>query len=307
MNSIEEMAVTKEDDWDDGEYIVQRMEWVHAANKRPTFKDYSNARDANDNVLCESLENKNSYLAILYDEEGSCQYTEYQQYLRLITYWLRCVRDDTTYSDFCDAIKLEPHGDQVKKIAPLGSFIYEFHKDWGDVRGVQDDMEWIKTNHRLFMPAWIEVVEPGSIVPSGVMAVTVPDGVSKAEHLDRIFEVLLEQSKKIGSKPKYQIEKVRGENFADTAQRLHVSSYVYDQFDFLNDSVRDVTRKYRSEWELFQGMQGTDFKHVESVDELEDFVEANRRTIRRWKETYDLCKIKAISNTFPPKHTSTKK
>lgn len=304
-DTVQNAEIVDDDVWDESEYVVQRMEWVHAAKKRSLFIKYSNARDVNDETECESSEQQNPYLATLYDEEGPCQYTEYQQYLRLIVYWLRCVQDDKTYGAFCDAIKAGPDSDDVRKIASPGTFIYDFYNDWGDVRGVQDEIRWIKSNHHLFLPAWIEAVEAGSIVPSGVMAIPVPDGSPKPEYIDHVFRSLRDQRKVVGSKPKYQIEKVRGETFAETAQRLHVSSYVFGQFDFWNESVRSIARQYQSEWELFKGMQGEDYEPVPD-EKMDGSVENNRKTIRRWKETYELCTTKAVAKTFPPKHTNTR-
>lgn len=300
MNSAVEAPASQDDDWDDDEYLIQRMEWVHAANKRQVFKDYSNARDADEEALYERLEQENLYLATLYEEEGPCQHTEYQQYLRLIVFWLRCVKADKAYGDYCDAMKLgrDPS-------IPSGSFMPEFYKDWRDVRGIKNEVDWIKANYYLFMPALIEAVEPGSVVTKGVMAVNVPQGAAKAEHLNLMFAALMDQAKFLGPKPKYQIKKIRGETFADTALRMHISSYIHGQFDFEDDSVRGVTRKYLSEWELFQGMQGIVYEPVPD-DKLEAEVEKNRKTIRRWKETYELCVTKSIARTFPPKHTNTK-
>jgi len=300
------VAVSPDDDWDDDEYLVQRMEWIHAAKKRQIFKDYSNGRDANDEVQCKSLEQKNIYLASLYDDEGPCQYTEYQQYQRLIVFWLRCVQQDEVYGDFCDALKLDPAIGNTPEATPETAFMREFYEDWGDVRRVDNEMEWIRSKFYLFMPAWIQAVEPGSVVPAGVMATSVPQGVFKAEHLDRMFAAVVEQAKSTRSTAKYEISKLRGESFADTAQRLHIASYVHQQFTFWNDSVRDVTRKFRSEWELFEGMQGTDFESVATAQDLEAYVESCRRTVRRWKETYELCKMNAIARNFPPRHTNTK-
>ena len=334
-NTVEEAKFVDDDAWDDGEYLVQRMEWVHAASKRDIFKNYSNARDANDEGECKKLERQNPYLVTLYDEEGPCQYTEYQQYLRLIVYWLHCVKDDKAYGAYCDTYKLEANADkaykrycevfklrpvdkkQVIPAPPAKSFVQEFHTDWGDVRDVQDEMAWVKSNSHLFMPAWIEAVEPGSIVPSGVMSISVPADIPKPDHVDRMFALLLDQARLGGTKPKYQIEKVRGENYAETAQRLHVSGYVYEQFDFWNDTVRGLTRKYVTEWELFQGMQGLEYaavpekssiddKDSDKVDPLEKAIEKNRKNIRNWKETYELCITGAITKDFPPKHTNTK-
>jgi hypothetical protein len=310
-DTVQNAAIVDDDVWDESEYVVQRMEWVHAAKKRPLFIKYSNARDVNDETECEGLEQQNPYLATLFNEEGPCQYTEYQQYLRLIVYWLRCVRDDKPYGAFCDAIKAGPDSDEVKKIASPGAFIYDFYNDWGDVRGVQDEMKWIKSNYHLFLPEWIEAVEPGTIVPSGVIAVSGPDGPPKPEYIDSVFWTLCDrgkgadQGKGAKSKAKYQIEKVRGETFAETAQRLHVSSYVYDKLDFWDESIRSVARQYLGESELFKGMRGDNYEPM-ADGTLDRWVENNRKTIRRWKETHELCTAKAVTKSFPPKHTNTK-
>ncbi|WP_286758504.1 hypothetical protein [Ralstonia sp. RL] len=297
-----EMQEIDDDNWDEDEYMRQRMEWLHAADKKARFIEYSDARENGDVALCEALEEKNPYLFNIYEELGPCLYSEYERYQDLVMHWFICLHKNSKYKKYCEA----KDANDIKIITDLEKkepFLASLYADWGDIYAWDGHArEWGKNNHHLFFPELIEIVQPGQPVPSSVLATTLPEGFVKHEFVDGLFFLSRELAENVGRRPKYQIEKFRGETFAMMAQRMSLAHFVYDLVMEQDISFRDMTEMYFYDSEIFKGM-GTRLSDKQSDSpKSADDIKSKRTTIENMVNLYQQCIDNAIKGVFPVKY-----
>lgn len=296
MNEQTDISSIDDEAWyDDDEYMLQRMNWLHAAKKHTWFIEYTKAQEANDDGELARLEMQNPYLSHLYDELGPCDDTEYHAYCRLVQCQLDFLKENQTYKKYCAACR-EGQPDTKQSIERDYPRIAELFSDFGDLYGgdISRD-EWVTRYHHLFFPVPVQIIEPGNVAPSGVFAATLPNGIFRRTLLDKLFWLSRDIANAV---PKYQIEKVRGETYAKTYQRVNLAWMVTDQVDFAELTVESVTKQYFYDAVVYEGM-GVQPKESTHPALSPDDIKNKRREIERLRKFYAACVIQSIEGIFP--------
>lgn len=298
----QESQVEVDDNYDEDEYMLQRLNWLHAAKKLGWSIDYTNAREIGNAVWIKELEVKNPDLPYLYEELGPCDETEYFAYCRLVLDRYRCLKANDTYKRYCDAKRA---GDlkAIEEIEGAHGMVREIYSDWDDLytHGLSDE-DWVDLHHSLFFPAKIQVVMAGEAAPLGVQTTEQKLDEYHRHALDRLYWATRQFAEAVGKRPKYQIERVGGrESYAKTHQRLNLAWFVHDQLVNMERPQEEVANEYFFDLVVYEGMgvEAQDLKAPANEMGNEDDIIVKMRSVRRLAALSPRCIDLSIEGIYP--------
>ncbi|MFZ6689292.1 hypothetical protein ACO0K0_16230 [Undibacterium sp. SXout11W] len=275
-------------------YDEFRMNWLYAAIKKPKFKEYTDAREVGDDSACTRMEADNIYLSELYDDLGPCEYAEYQHYESLLVYWFDCFKKNETYAKYCQARHDEREA-EVESMETTWPKLRQLYSDWKDIHATElSPKEWVRENQHLFYTADFIAVAYGEAA-SGLK------GSFKAEIVDNRLKQM-EKDVKNGQGPKYPLTQFPGETWSQMSQRVSMDWYVYDIRSEQEVTLKDMTRLFHFESDIFRGMGKGQARHLDGSPMTAEEFKNKRKGIKKMQETYQCCIEGTIKGTFPTKY-----
>jgi hypothetical protein len=284
----------KADLFDEDFYDELRMKWLYAAVKNEDFKKYTDAREIGEDLQCDDLEIKNPYLSELYDDLGPCEYAEYQHYESLLVYWFDCFKKNDTYAKYCQ-IRRDEREAEIESMEAAWPKLRRLYADWSDIHATElNPKEWVRENRPLFYTADFLAVAYGEAA-SGLK------GSLKAELVDNRLK-LMDKEVKTGNGPKYPLTQFPGETWSQMSQRVSMDWYVYDIRREQEVSLKDMTRLFHFESDLFRGMGKGQARHLDGSPMTAEEFKNKRKGIEKMRDTYQCCIEGTIKGTFPTKY-----
>lgn len=293
---------------------VKEVKWRYAAEKPQIFLDYTYARERQDNEEIRRLEEQDQDLKEIYDEAGPCDPTDYAAYGRLVELRYECLHENETYQRYCQARSRPSEAARAtrREIESAHPQIAEIFSDWGQTTDIEEDRaKWIESNRHLFYPLVFNVANAGEAIQRESFTLAFPSGIQRLKAtykkppytlIDRLFEVAKEFAKTMDSSPKYEIEKISGQTYAATYERLHacqmIASHTYD--DTL--TLADTARRYFD----IAGISAFGPDQFAGTYKF-DATKARERHVRTLRDTHRNCVAKIIDGIFPAKMKTVKK
>lgn len=152
----------------------------------------------------------------------------------LVREWLKCFQQNTDFKSYC-AAKRDGNGETCTTLEQAHTRIAELYEDWGDIHMLPPMNEsnnwwqWFEPRQHLFILPEVEIADPIEWLaePDGTTLVAIPKGLRKEQLLQVMAEFVANHPDILGTGPKYEIQRVKGETLPDTLKRIYRARTVH--------------------------------------------------------------------------------